>query len=105
MSQRGISRTEIVDGNMDAFITELCQDTDSKLRILHDHSFGNFKLEIVSGQSGFLKDSIHRLDKIACLQLITAQVYGNPDLVETFILPSLVIFTSTTQDPLANRDD
>jgi len=85
---------------MNPKIGNLIQYLNGIIRILHDNTFGNFKLQTITRHAGFSKNRFDRFHQTTVLQLITGKIYCHTQPFQAILLPSHVLATGLPQNPL-----
>ena len=104
VSERRIAGAEVIHCELYADLVEFFEDSQGVLNI-HNHRFGDFKLQSGGFKPGFVENGAHDLNDIAALNLFDRQVDRHLGQHQTGGAPRHDLPTGPAQHPFAQFDD
>src|SRR4051812_9537685 len=98
----GIARTEVVDGNPNAEVTQAQQRIRDRVMLIHQHALGNLEREELRRQPGSAQCTGDRVEQAALHELPRREINGDPQRRQPRLLPLYCLHTrveSMTQLP------
>ena len=105
ISQRRITRPEIINGNADTAFVQLIDNGNGCQRVFHGDPFRQFQLQITRFHSGFFQNVHHQFGQPWMAELYGGQVDRYSEIPVPPILPGFQLRHSRSQYPFPYRND
>ena len=105
VAQAGIAGAEVIHRQTDAQRFEPTQQNLGLIGILHDHRFGQFKLQPLRVKLGILQCLGHNLDDVVLPALARRKIDRDRQPRHPLTLPERGLSTGLAQHPFAKRQD
>ena len=105
LGQRRIADAEIIDSQPDSQAFDCGQHSDHLRRILHYHTFGNFKFQQIRRHAGIGERFADVVDQVVVRKLTQGQINSHTDRRKTLAMPGNILGTNGFQHPPADGHD
>src|SRR5579862_4203304 len=102
IAQRGMPRSKIIDGNLDAQVRQSVKLKPALFKIAHDSGFRDLNVQPFGRETGFAQNLLYAFSKVLSSELNRGYVHGDGQGQESFLLPLFSLTAGLSQHPFAN---
>ena len=100
-----VTSGKIVDCEMNTEFAQRIKDRQNLIDRLHQHRLGNFNVQAIRVESGFIQNICDHANQIAPLKMAARQIDSDINGIQPQFMPGFHRFTRLFNGPLAHRND